>query len=193
MKKSYFSAIVILLITLAFSELTAQPQKNEKEDAKVFVQKFYDWYVALVNTPVKKKKGESCNCDDVAALTQKSIDFDVHLRKAIIDDAKAQAKANEIVGLDSDPFLAAQDIGFGYQAGTVKQVGQKFYVDIHYAEISKSKKQILAGPVAVVAEVTKTNGRWIFTNFIYPVDGRRDDLLTILKNLATDRKTPAKK
>ena len=186
MKKNYFLIVnIIVLSACMVSNANAQAKTDEKENARIFVQRFYDWYTVLYNadTPGKIQTVSP----EAAALNKKKECFDTALREALIEDNKAQAKADEIVGLDSDPFLASQDNGFAYQTGSVKQVGNKFLVDVHCDLIGKSRKAILAAEVAVVAEVVKNDGHWIFTNFIYADEKGKTDLLTILSNLAKDR------
>jgi hypothetical protein len=184
-KKCLLIVNIILLGVGVSSDGNAQSKTGDKESARIFVQKFYDWYTILFNAEILGKK--QTVSPEAAALSKKKECFDNVLREALIEDDKAQAKADEIVGLDSDPFLAAQDNGFAYQTGSVKQVGNKFLVDVHCDQIGKSRKAILAAEVAVVAEVVKTDGHWIFTNFIYPDEKGKTDLLTVLSNLAKDR------
>jgi hypothetical protein len=150
---------------------------TDKDGAKAFVQQFYSWYVPLY------EKGKPAA--DLVALKQKATWFDAAVSNAIKKDYSEQPpNAGEILGLDFDPFLSAQDTGFDYQAGSVKQVGNKFLVDIHAGLIGKSKKEILAAETVVIAQVTNVGGHWKFTNFLYPVGG---DLLTVLTNLRDDR------
>jgi len=169
---------------IMFSNVNAQSAIDDKESARVFVQKFYDWYTVLYTAP--QKKGE-IRATSIIAINQKSLSFDVLLRKALVDDDRAQSKVtDDIVGLDWDPFLTGQDIGVGYQTGNIKKAGNKFLVDIHNIERGKSKKAILASELLVVAEVAKLNRHWVFTNFLYPKRGN-DNLLLILRNLRKDR------
>ena len=59
----------------------------------------------------------------VAKWPSLSVETDRRLR----EDAKAQAKVKgEIVGLDSDPFLASYDPCERYEVGTVTQSGEHF-------------------------------------------------------------------
>jgi len=190
----FLSVIMINMVTLL--ESYAQAPITEKASAGIFVQKFYDWYVPLYNAPTKlKPKGVSCDCADIIALKQKPEYFDPILLKAILDDSNAQAKVkDDDVGLDFDPFLSAQDIGFIYQAGNVKQVKDSFFVDVHYAFEGKSKKEVLASGIAVITEVVRSGTNWKFSNFIYPADGnqKQTDLLKLLANLRNSRKTQSK-
>jgi len=187
MNRRYFlKGYIIILSMIMFSNVNAQ--SNDKEDARAFVQKFYDWYIVLSEHPINKKNPTT---SDVVAVNQHAEYFDGQLRKGLIDDHIAQSKVKgEIVGLDFDPFLAAQDNGFDYQAGNIKQVGNNFFIDIHCAAKGNSKKAILASQIAVIAEVTKIGTSWKFTNFIYPVDGRKDNLMQILTNLQKEREKP---
>jgi len=187
---------MIVLVAALFSCGNPKPAAavDNKESVRAFTQKFYDGYVAQYNKPLASDTS-SCNCGDIKTLKEKPSDFDPKLLKAIVDDSNAQAKvAGDIVGLDFDPFLASQDNGFGYQAGNVKQIGDKFWVEMHIGEINKPKSEILSGEVHVIVEVAKNNGYWVFTNFIYPAEGKtpQTDLLQILKDLKKDREQPAK-
>lgn len=179
-----------MLSVAVFSKVNAQPSVQDKADVKAFVQKFYDWYVVLYTAPVNKKN-PACSCE--IPTKQHPEYFDLSLRKALKDDFAAQAKVKgEIVGLDSDPFLGGQDIGLGYQAGNVKNIGNKFLVDIHDIDKGKSEKEKLAAPVTVIAEVAKSNEHFVFTNFIFLIDGKRFSLLKMLKDLSDERKNNIK-
>jgi hypothetical protein len=190
MTKRLFSISVIVFITVVFSGVTAQSKTDDKENARVFVQKFYDWYSVLVSATLEKRAKTP---PDIVAIKARGYYFDIPLRKALIDDANAQAKvAGEIVGLDFDPFSNAQDTRVGYQTGNVKQLGNTFLVDVHDIEKGKSEKAILAAELVVVAKVVKVNGHWVFTNFIYPSKGGSNDLLSTLRVLRKDRKKTTK-
>ncbi|MDB5116659.1 MAG: hypothetical protein JWQ79_2151 [Mucilaginibacter sp.] len=152
---SIFSVIILCMVTLL--DVKAQAPVNEKAEAKAFVQKFYDWYLPLYNKPLDRKNPV---LPDVVALKQKSNYFDEPLRKALLDDAAEQAKSpGEIVGIDFDPFLGAQDNVLGYKLGDVKQVGNKFWIETSFGN-------------HIVAEVKKAGGSWKFTDFIYPANGK---------------------
>ncbi|MFI5136928.1 MAG: hypothetical protein ACHQIM_03815 [Sphingobacteriales bacterium] len=189
-KKRILIVNIIVLGMIMFSNVNAQSKTDEKESARVFVQKFYDWYAVVDSSSIASRKNPVAS-----ALGQKKECFDVHLRKAIMDDEHAQAKAKgELVGLDFDPFTNAQDTRVGYQTGNVKQIGDKFFVDVHDIAKGKSKEAILAAELVVVAEVSKANGHWVFTNFIYNIKDGNENLLQILKSLAKNRvKRSAKK
>jgi hypothetical protein len=177
---------IIIICAQAFCYQTrAQSSVSGKEEARAFVQQFYDWYTILYNKETIGKNDAVSS--DIVALNKRSEFFDAPLKKAIIDDANAQAKvAGEIVGFDADPFLNAQDDGFKYLAGNVKQVDDVFFVDIHGGLTGKTKKAILATEVVIIAEVINVKGKWIFKNFIYP--GKvQTNLLDILKDMHKER------
>jgi hypothetical protein len=184
MKKS----ILLAFILFAFISCREAPKPpvEDKENARVFVQKFYDWYTALYNAATPEKT--AVVPAESVALNKKTELFDAPLYQAIIDDRTASAKvSDEIVGFDADPFLNAQDTGFTYLTGNVKQAGDKFYVDVHSDLAGKSEKDILAGEVAIIAEVSKVNGQWKFINFIYPSKHDQENLVDILKGLHKER------
>jgi hypothetical protein len=184
MNKKHFSIVnIIVLGMIMFSNVYAQSKTDDKESARVFVQKFYDWYAVLDSSSISARKNPVAS-----ALNQKRECFDAYLRKAIMDDEHAQAKVKgELVGLDFDPFTNAQDRRVGCQTGNVKQIGHKFFVDVHDIAKGKSKEAILTSELVVVAEVAKTNGHWVFTNFIYNIKDGNENLLQILKSLAKSR------
>jgi len=184
MKKSILLAFI--LFAFASCREAAKPPVDVKENARIFVQKFYDWYTALYNGATPEKT-DVVPAESVA-LNKKTECFDALLRQAIIDDRKAMEKVSgEIVGFDADPFLNAQDTGFNYLAGNVKQAGEKFYVDVHADLADKPRKDILVADIAVIAEVTKVNRQWKFTNLIYPSKHDQENLLDILKGLHKER------
>ena len=184
MKKKHFLLTALILLSFVFRGVKAQAV-DEKENARIFVQKFYDWYNAMYNAD---SLGNNNTPDaEHVALTKRANYFDARLLKAIKADNLAQSKADEIVGLEMDPFLAAQDVGFSYQTGDVRQSGNKYLIDIHCDRLGKSRKAVLAAEVAIIAEVTKLNGQWIFTNFTYPDKNGQSNLVQILKNLRNDR------
>jgi hypothetical protein len=183
-KRHLFIGCIIMLSMIMFSNANAQSSEKDKASAKIFVQQFYDWYVVLYNTPVKKNALPKTE----AAIKKHLGFFESRLSNSLIHEAWTQARAKgEIVGLDFDPFLAAQDIGLSYVAGDVKKIGNKFQVDIHSGLASKSKQLIPTGKVTVIAEVEKSDGVWNFTNFYYPEGQKMSNLMKMLANLRKQR------
>lgn len=180
LKNKYLLTLcVIVLNTITFSGLKAQAKADDKTSAKAFVQGFYDWYVPLYNAE---------KIDYAGALAKKPNYFSNNLAQAIIRDGKeVPENAGEILGLDFDPLLGAQDNGFDYQAGNVRQADSKFWIDIHSGLTGKSKKEILAKKVVLVVETQKISGQWKIINFDYPDSRYPTDLLTVLNNLRKER------
>ncbi len=165
------------MVTL--SGLKAQAPANEKANAKAFVQKFYDWYNVL---QADEDFTHKHNADPFAfALKERGNYFDIPLRKAITDYFHTPVKRDEI-GLDFDPIAAAQDTRSGFQTGNVKQIGNKFLIDLHDLPNGKSEKEILASETFLVVEAIKVGKGWKLANFIYPAKGKtkQTDLLTLL-------------
>jgi hypothetical protein len=178
MKTKHISVIGIIILSMMFMNAKAQ-SSPDKESARIFVQKFYDWYYACIsaNTP-GNKNAKLFTFRNV--VIQKPEYFDVSLRKALIDDNEAQSKSNEIVGLDFDPFLNAQDVGLKYTAMRVKQDGDKFLVNVHTTNAAQSNNSVIAFKLAVIAEVIKKDSGWQFVNFIYPSKDGGTNLLSVL-------------
>lgn len=182
--KNRLILVASILGIIAFSGASAK-QPVIAENARVFVQKFYDWYSVLYLKPVNKKNPVT---PDVIAINQHQEYFDGSLRKALLDDALAQSKSrDEIVGLDFDPFLGGQDIAKGYQTGNVKQVGNSFLVDIHNIRSGQSRSVVLASEKLVTAKVANINGQWVFTDFIYPTGSGKYNLARVLMSLKSER------
>ena len=169
---------LLIFGVMLFSEVQAQSLNGDKDAAKAFVQKFYDWYVPIYSLPPDPKAQSSV----MIAVAKKKDVFDVTLCKALLNYLNTPS-TEDLDGLDSDPFLSGQDIGRGYQAGNVVQAGNKLLIDIHNIEKGKSVKATMAAEVIVIPEVAKVNGKWVFTNFIFPFEGKRYNLLDMLNNI----------
>ncbi len=160
--------------TMAVGPVAAAPAGAEQ--ARAFVQAFYDWYV----------KG---TIDSDAALKKKPAYFSPELTKALEADEAAAAKSpGDIVGLDFDPFLNAQDICSPYKVGAVKQVGNAYEV-----EVLGSCADTKPGQPDVIARLVRHGASWMFVDFIYPArdDQAQQDLFAILKALQQERDQPA--
>jgi len=135
-----------------------------------FVQRFYDLY-----TPM------SASGWSRAIRSQALWDFlDPALARALKADADAQAGSpNDIVGLDFDPFLSAQDPWHRYEAGKASKVGAGYAVRVH--GVVRGKRR--AAP-SLVVDVTPRDGHWVIKDFHYP---EGDDLAGDLRQTAKDR------
>jgi len=174
-----------------FSTVKAQSSTDTKESARIFVQKFYDWYAIMDADDGFAKKHNASPFS--YTVSKRGSYFETLLRKELVNYFRVPTNDDDI-GLDFDPISAAQDTRSGFQTGNVKQVGNKFQVDIHDIKSGRQRKEVLAAELALIAEVTNVNGRWEFSNFIYPSPDGKSDLMSILKKLNHDRKkNPAKK
>jgi hypothetical protein len=181
--------IALILFSLSVGPLQAQTPttSSQSEDCGHFVQQFYNWYVAKENA-LMKSNGLGSALE--VALREKRSSFSTELVKALKEDLAASKKSPaEIVGLDFDPFLNAQDIAERYLVGNVTPKGDHYWVEVF--GVWNGEKN--SNP-DVVPELRFENGHWIFTNFHYgktdiPVN---ENLISILEVLKKDRGEKAK-
>jgi hypothetical protein len=111
------------------------------------------------------------------------------LRRRLHEDYVANTNSKgEIVGLDFDPILAAQDSAERHVVGNVYRTGNTYRAEVYSYWNGKKNKT-----PSVVPELVYERGRWVFVNFHYDFDnkpGTRRDLLQLLKELREDRKKP---
>jgi len=141
------------------------------QPAVQFVRSFYAWYVPLA----RQGTGLSTALGDSASL------FTPELVAALGEDARAQAMDTvDVVGLDGDPFLDAQDFCEAYDVTTGRIERAHVLVQVH--GVCSGERHAGAD---VVAEVAVAGTGWRFVNFRYP--GRHADLLGDLARLAEMR------
>lgn len=173
---------MIVLSMVIFSTVKAQSAVVSKESARIFVQKFYDWYAVMdADDNFTKKHNASAFSFTVHRHGEY---FDIHLKNALMDYFHTPLKDDEM-GLDFDPISAAQDTRTGFQTGNVTQLGNNFFVDVHDVKKGTIRKDILASPIAIVVEVAKVGSVWKIANFIYPAEGKskQTNLQQLLINL----------
>jgi hypothetical protein len=180
------SSILLLIQVPCFSLPDQAPDAQAmQKSCGNFVQSFYDWYI---------KQLDSSN----GSLKDRPSAFSPELYRALMDDMEAQAKADEIVGLDWDPILSGNGRPFGdhYVVGRITIKSEAVcWVEMHDTPAGKKSDE----PV-VAAELVNKGGQWRFVNFYYvfPKSGlstsiSHGGLLTILKNLREARQEAAKK
>src|SRR5258708_1066450 len=181
------SATVFLVCGLLLSAGTCgslQPQTQEPSDwqqsCRKVMQKFYDWEVA------KALEHNAGRASDIVLKSDRSV-FSTKLLHGLAEDSAAQAKSDELVGLDFDPFLGGQDTCEPYSLGKVTRTGSACLVEVRGSSCAKNVKP------DVVAELVLTNGRWVFTNFYYPQLGRHENLVSVLNQLRKERQAPPAK
>jgi hypothetical protein len=181
------SILLVLALTVSSSMAQSAATPSPSEDCGKFVQQFYDWYLAKEKALVKDQSQESAF---EVTLTEKASSFTPELVKALQDDLAASKKsADEVVGLDFDPFLNAQDTAEKYVVGEVHQKEDRYLVDVFGVwEGKKNPKP------DVVPELALQNGKWILTNFHYEQTStpENENLVSILRRLKEDREKPAK-
>jgi len=144
----------------------AQGNGEVPKSVREFVQQFYSWYVP---------KALSANTDPawILAVNERSAIFDRELVKRLREDAAAQAKCRELVGLDFDPFLNSQDPADRYEVKGISRSGQHFRADISGVPPGRSPKP------DVSVDVLNTGARLVIVNFFY---SGGTDLMTMLKS-----------
>jgi hypothetical protein len=180
-RKRFLIFSIIVFGTITFLGANAQSKIDEKESARLFVQKFYDWYSALYNAD--NPGAETQPSSQQVAMKHSREFFSANLQKALTNYYGTPRKDGDI-GLDFDPFIAGQDSGPGYETGNIKEAGNKFLVDVHSIKKGETHQAVLAAELIVVAEVTKESGHWVIANFTYVDSGKRYDLLGLLKDQA---------
>ena len=162
-----FMAAALLLETETLSG-------KESDNVLRVVRDFYAWYLPAA-------PGANARGLDLVLKTRASL-FTDNLFRALKQDFDASAKnPDEVVGLDFDPFLAAQDPCERYEVGAATRKGKGYSIEIH--GVCAGKKR---GKPDVIAELVPKGDSWVFANFRYPVE--RSDLLKVLKSLREQRK-----
>jgi hypothetical protein len=149
------------------------------EACRDFVQKFYTWYLTEA-----KPKGNQSMVD--YALKNKPSMFTPELKQKLQADEQASAKnPGEVVGLDFDPFLNAQDDPGKMVAKKATMKGANCLVEVYRTDAGAKE----GAKADVTPELSLKNGQWVFVNFHYPPSGNPadNDLLSVLKGLAADR------
>jgi hypothetical protein len=149
------------------------------DSARRAVDEFYSWYV-----PVQKQTGNAF----MRAIHERPTLFSAELAAALRADSTASAQSpNEVVGIDGDPFLNAQDPCERYSSDGVAEAGGRYLV-----QVAGSGGCLAHTTADITVEVTPTNGKLVFTNFIYS-SRDKDNLISLLAYLDSTRKAPKPK
>jgi hypothetical protein len=173
-----------LLATCFSGTSRGQDTQKIEPSCRNFVQSFYDWYIKQLDS-------------SGGSLKDRPSVFSPELYRALMDDMEAQAKADEIVGLDWDPILSGNGRPFGdhYVVGRITIKSEAVcWAEMHDTPSGKKNDE----PV-VAAELLNKDGQWRFVNFYYvfpkgdlSISVSHGGLLTILKNLREARQKAAK-
>lgn len=178
-----FLAVLCFAAPATEAAAPASGQDAQAQSAKAFVQGFYDWYMG----EMQKESNDDLIAD---ALKSKRWPFSAAIVTALRADEEAQSKSPEdVVGIDFDPYLNAQDTCFPYKTGKVTASGSQYRVELFDSNCSDPHPEI----PTVIAVVEKNGASWQFVNFIYPGEsGQADsDLLKTLKALQEERDHPS--
>ena len=148
------------------------PDSNN-QTVRHFTARFYGWYVKRV-----------ADADRIGMLETEEMQQALapELLQALKRDYEAQAQNSDyIVGLDFDPFLAAQDSCDRYEVGKIVKKGKGYWAEIHGVGGCASRDE-----PDLSAELTSRNGGWKFVNFHYP-GPFATDLRSLLARLQRNR------
>jgi len=171
MKQSIFVAVLLTVCAVtAPNYAAAEGEGASPQPAQAFVQGFYAWYV-------KQSDRNNALSSVELALKDRPEVFSDALVRALREDIAASAESpDEIVGLDFDPFLNAQEVCEPYKVGKVAKRGDAYGVEVFGSCPDSGDHR-----PDVIAEVKTLNGKWIFVNFIYPGNGNLVNVLKLLK------------
>jgi hypothetical protein len=158
-------------------------EAEQEKGCRALVQGFYDWYFDRLN---RQSKGQSkaSTLDDVVRLKPELLS--AQLRQMLKEDRAAASKnADEIVGLDFDPYINAQDWEGKYSVESATVNGGTCRASVWGTDAGKKREM-------VDPELESDKGTWVFVNFHYPgsPDARNENLIAMLAGLREDRKHP---
>jgi hypothetical protein len=161
-----FGSLMLAMIACSLMAQTKGPHYvgNSPND---FVEGFYSWYVP-----------HNMSGDSIAEMGKHlgliRSELSPQLAKLLEEDSAAQAKCQDLIGLDFDPFLYTQEPAKHYKVGPAVQTKAGYRANIYRLESGKR-----ADKPDVLAEFTQRDGHWYFVNFYYPGGS---DLLANLKS-----------
>jgi hypothetical protein len=205
MKISKCSAVVVIVAILSISSCrkshstsqnNAAEQKStvahvepervlskDERSCQEFVQKFYDWYVSREVLDAKVREGHPSS-DDVVRLRPQVLSPE--LRELLKEDSVAQAKAEDIVGLEADPFFDSQDPSPKFLVESVSVKDGRCNAVVNGFEEGKKQERVMP-------ELISSGPTWVFVNFHYVSKFPQDEnLITMLKMLRDQRNKPRK-
>lgn len=167
------------------AQVQARNESGQEKSCREFVQGFYDGYFDQLNR-VSNATNAPSTVDGI--LERKPMILTPQLARLLREDAQAAVRnKGEIVGLDFDPFINAQDWEGKYLVQGVTISGQNCRASV-WGTDSGAKREI------VDPELNFINGQWVFVNFHYPgnANPRDENLIDMLMALLNDRAHPKK-
>ena len=170
----FLTSVLVASTTVVVAPACAQaPQRSTADSVQRVVQEFYSWYVP-------RAVSGSVAPAWMDAVRQRPASFAPAIVAALRRDSVLSASnPNEVVGLDGDPFLNAQDFCDRYVARRAVPKARRFLVEVIGEGRCASHSE-----ADVVVEVARVGRTWRFENFRY-LDPP-DDLLSLLKRLHAD-------
>jgi len=156
-------------------------ETSQEKSCREFVQGFYDWYFARLNL-ADRQNSASTQYDDVIRFRPETLT--PRLRQMLKDDMDASSgDHDEIVGIDFDPYIGAQDWEGQYWARGVTLKNSVCRASVWGTDAGK-KTEI------VDPELDFAANKWVFVNFHYPnsLSAQDENLVDILNGLRVDRK-----
>jgi len=168
--------VLALLLAISCASAQSPVPKADEASCRSFVQGFYDWHVE-----------HGSNFERTLKLKRSALSPELGSALAA-DLAAAKKNADEIVGLDFDPFLNSQDPAAHYRVLKVTVKEGSCLAEIASVPPDKSRK------LDATAELRAQNDKWVFANFHYgPENGpANENLLSILQQLKRDREKTKK-
>lgn len=181
------SACSLLIFSLLVSSnllLHSQRSSTERASCRKFVQNFYDWYAAM--DARNEKTNEARTTTDIALRLRPGV-FDEKLVGLLRADSEAQAKADELVGLDFDPFFNSQDPSPHFEVASAAYSNGACDATVYGMRDGRKQEQ-------VYPRLKRVGDTWKFVDFFYEKgpSSHDQDLLSILKDLATARKSDSR-
>jgi hypothetical protein len=178
--KALLLSTCLLLSALPCIGASADPAGAQDEaSARQFVKDFYDWYIP------RAKKDEGASYDKTFRWRPDAFSKTlIHALKE--DEAANKASKDGPVGLDSDPFLNAQDFCEKNEVG--KATVSNNTATVEFFEICSGDPASKDKPW-VIAELVRSGASWQFTNFKY----QEGDLLSTLADLKKERSAESKR
>lgn len=171
--------------SVAQQQVQARIETAQEKSCQEVVRGFYDWYFDRLNSEAKGQSNGSA-LDDLLRLKPELLT--AKLRQMLREDRDSASKnAGEIVGLDFDPYINAQDWEGKYFVESATVQGSNCRASVWGTDAGK-KREI------VDPELESDKGKWVFVNFHYPgePDARNENLIAVLEGLREDRKHPHK-